>query len=330
MLFAIAVLLAEPVCAASATRLCGLILKRGEPSETSRPDIHLGLDVPVRADPFDRLLGSRLTGIYGSTFGDSNTPPSTDEYIRRAKAFAADRDSHSVTFFTRDAHGRTTIVKMHLATGEILVSNLEGKIGLYQRLPVAFRPLADFQSSAEISDFLQGRIHAGEDLGPMRFRSAEALENHFRKHVVVLRPRQTYAAWARLPLRASLFPELQRRFRNEVQLSDYPDTKAVEHARAYERQASAFAQSTSPSVISLHGEVPTHRGRTEEMIWKLDLVSREILVGLPRQRAILTYFVLEKSLAISNLQLGDRYRMPPVRTPFEYLLSIAHADTVDK
>ncbi len=303
-LFLIAVLSATTVRGTMLpTQTCGAVLMGGDVSEIPLLDAHSGLEIPIHHGSSDKEL--------------------------RAEAFAADQDAQAITILNRDRRGQSTIIKLHLITGEILISTLAGKLVLYQSLPVGVRPLANFKSAVEILEFLRGRVHSAENLGELHFVNEETRTQHFRKHVLWAAADETLSHWLNRRPKRSEFPGLQKAFRMAASTADEPllGELSNQHAIDYEKRASAFAQSTSDTTVSIHIQVRFPDGGLRDLAWKLNTVTNELLLAALDQNRILTYHRLDPSVAIGNRQLAGRYRLPPVQTPFEYILSLAQAQS---
>jgi hypothetical protein len=244
-------------------------------------------------DPANRMAVARR---YGQRLAlDLSVSGADKEYERRARELANDKlDTLATTY--RGPDGST--IKMHLVTGELLITDRAGKIVLFTRLPVGTREIFGFKDAGEVFRTLtenvetpprygrtwrHARLTVDENLGVTGFLGPVLAAQKYQKHV--------------------------------IQQRDFGDQ--FRSPREYEQAAKELANSTRRSAITVATIDTDRRGNPVPTLVKFDPMTDEVVVVNPVTRKIITYFKLNVRRANAYLRLNGARSTKDV---FEYLL----------
>lgn len=273
------------------------------------------------------------------------------EFEASLRAFARDGlDARSVTHFSQLPD--STSLKMHLATGEMLILNKQGHVGLYLRLPVDQRSVAAYVSTAHLFSHLVetvslpsrgekvARLSAGESMEFGGFISGNSLAVHVDKHVLGLAPevRQMPLAYkANFAMGASVnrppeFEALRTNFALAIK-NCAEDRGCAERAytalkMSYMQAAEKFLKSErATSLTYTRKEIRQFDGAEHVMAYRFDVLTRELAVIDRGSGKVTTYFRL--NMDIANRSLAD-HQFPPAHSPFEYFLALPQLTPTNK
>lgn len=319
----------------------------------------LGIPIRLAQEPFG-ANAARFAEVFEPTLRIAhpeqplaNRRPDPLNYERRLREFANERgDNRSATKEVSDSNGLKTHIKMNTSTGELLITNSKNEVGLYMRLPVFDRPLGHFKTTGEILDDLSNwvsmpigdsqqrqykiwpRITSGESIKTEGF-GTEKLWPHFEKHVLNKfsnESRENYlqditdpkTKWMR---RTAEFPKLREEYVNEsVKLQANETSKITELnaavAQKYNQAAIDFCKSSEPHLLTITRIQKLPNGTNTVVAYRFNPLTNEFAVLNRLTGRILTYYVVNSDMKISNSQLSFNWKLPPVKTPTEYFIAM--------
>jgi hypothetical protein len=244
----------------------------------------------------------QLAKVFGPSFGMLENNPSGNSVELRRKARDIASDTVDEMFFHHKVDGGD--LKMHLSTGEILISDSAGKVSVVAQLDVDERPLGDFKNPGEIFDFLVGyvfvgdpkkkmhherRLAVGKNLEVTGFTSAVSAQEHYEKHV--------------------------RRSR-EFEVAD---------TAGYEAAAVAFANSTAGNSVSVtqRSSKNVNGMPAQALTVKVNALTGELVWVNRDTGKIITYYRYDPRRAAGHL---SRLGLDPPGNIIEYALAMAHAE----
>ena len=268
----------------------------------------------------------------------------------RARQLAADyMDERSVTYVSPLPDG--TQIKMHMGTGELLVTNGKGQLACFVKLPVGQRSIAGDATTAMLFSRLTGIITTPQKYGqvPKRFAQLSAgesvpfngfpgdshLVSHVDKHTLGIlnaSPHLTPADRARMARTTAggykaEFIDLQTFFLRDMEAAKGDAAKGAkayaELKAAYSARAEKFMTSTKPSILTMtRAEKRTVNGKEQMQIlgFRFDTLTNELAIFDRETGRVITYFRVEMDPANKWL---EKTGYPTVNSPMEYFLSVA-------
>lgn len=308
------------------------------------------------------LNADMYAGIRPSDFAARHVPPETPrtegylpvsfgprDFEYRARQFAADSmDARSVTYKSPLSDG--TQIKMHLATGELLIANGRGELACFVKLPVGQRSVAGDFNTSQLFARLTGivtapqkygepieryaQLTAGESIPFKGFPGDTHLNAHVDKHVlgIVNNTRFSNAAEKARAAKVSNghgpeFSDLRQKFLGDIRAANQdPALEARAYANlkdAYTKRATDFMQSSRPSILTItraEKRMVNGQERTQLLGFRFDTITNELAIFDRQTGRLITYYRV--AMAPANAWLENK-GYPAVNTPMEYFLSVA-------
>lgn len=302
--------------------------------------------IPIDQNAFlDSETRSKLATTYGKALSRISTPMGGLEYERRLREFAAENNDDRAQVIRLSRPGTVaTNIKIHLRTGELLISDALGRVCVYTRLPVGDRALGKFRDTVEIAqDLLQpvyarvsdgktklfSRLTMGESIPVRGFTSKASVRLHFNKHVLDLRPNETIEDFEKRIERKianseNAFPEIREAFLKDWKTAGSSTAKRHEvyekYVQMYENAAEEFLRANRPSILT----ATQPDADSLALSTRLDVLTNEFAVIDRSSGQVITYYRIG-SLQHANNRLQFKLGLPRAESPLEYLLSNATA-----
>ncbi len=272
------------------------------------------------------------------------------DYEQRLRQFASDAvDERSLTYASPLPDG--TRIKLHLVTGELLITNGKGELAAFIKLPIDTRAIGTLATTGQFfTNFTKmvtapqkygqapqrfAQLTAGEKIGFVGFSSENQAVSHVDKHVLGIFPERgasmspadkAAAAKRNAGAHSPEFIRLRQDYLHDVEASK-GDASAEQRAYAklkqnYLKAAEDFMQSDRPTALTFtRAEKRESDGQstTQLLSFRFDTLTNEMAIFDRLTGKLITYHRVDMEPA--NLFLKN-HGFPPVNTPLEYFFSM--------